>query len=608
MTLTFWFECSAPIKTLMLRSPLLSVLPLAWACCCPFPTSGRPQPQPQGPLSSSIPFFYVSGNPFREVLLQHQMVREKGLHGWVYVRTPPQAQGPVATKVRLEVEEQEEVQEGDGEAADLGEGPAETVRTRPIGPDEEILSSEFFEPLVDDDDSLEAPNIEIIELTAKHETGTETVVPLLVLEDVEGALEEEEEREEEEEKEEVKEQHETTADQNSGEEEGLQEELDVQDYDTIDEDEPDLAFADRGSARPATVNSVAAETEGEDEEKVAGDVLLGRPLAPPKDGFKPATAAKADKKRRRKPKKQDPLLKLRPFKRDPLLKVRENFKPDPSFFDFNRPIVRIEQEQEKTGGQEEPKTMIEFVRVGHVEGAEEWVDATGNRRFVGTIKPEGPGFFLNFRILPVGHSFDYDLVEKEEEEGEKVDSSEQGDQEDVEEAPEQEEEEEETPTTLPTEVEEEEEVDSATTTQSSKDDEEEDASTTSPPGAEETTALMADANFDLIKEQQKESEEEEEEASSIEARSLEEEEEEHLEEDEMIPPPRRRQQGKRRQRQRGQRKRGRRPRVIADAATAMSMTPVEASDDSGAVFQPSILEAAEEEERGGGVVVSGKFR
>ncbi len=100
---SFLFKSRAHLLLLQTFPALLSLL----SCLC----HGLPRPEPraQGPLSSSIPFFYVSGNPFRwaqyfpppffatkqfgthffswnipcrDILLQHQQVRERGLHGW----------------------------------------------------------------------------------------------------------------------------------------------------------------------------------------------------------------------------------------------------------------------------------------------------------------------------------------------------------------------------------------------------------------------------------------------------------------------------------------------------------------------------------------------
>ena len=36
----------------------------------------------------SIPYFYVQGNPFQEIIFHDRLVKQHGLEGWVYLRTP----------------------------------------------------------------------------------------------------------------------------------------------------------------------------------------------------------------------------------------------------------------------------------------------------------------------------------------------------------------------------------------------------------------------------------------------------------------------------------------------------------------------------------------
>ncbi len=521
--------------------------------------------RPQGPLSSSIPFFYVSGNPFRDILLQHQMVRDRGLHGWVYVNTPPlrhvQELSALTEEERAAGQDSREVppvpealpvvslNEEVIESSDLRE---EEVTARTVGAHEEIIGKDFFEPVLTED-ADDRPNIEIIELTARQE-GQEAVVPLLLLEEVEDALA----KDESEDIYDQADQFESTTEfiHNSDgpliEKEVVQvdpaidnnvleelEEIESTTVVKIDEaitttlptTTKETTTEEATTATATTTTTVATTTTTTTTTTGRSNVELQDPFVPPIGSFEAAVDREQTVEMlMRQPKHRSHVLKLVPSDRDPLLKLRETEMPD------NAAVIRDSAVIKGAF----PPGALRFIRVGQLaEAADGWEDATGRRRFVGTINAEGPPFFLNFRILPVGHAFDYDL-NGDDFQGQQLDAT--------------------TETAVAT-----------TATEDAVKEEEAEISTTAKPAdAEETT-------FNLLREQQEESEEEDE-GTAIEIRSLEASVEE---EEEKTSSPKRRQQqsfGRR------MRPRTRTPRVINNNGA------VKARDNGGVVFQPSVLE------------------
>ncbi len=275
------------------------------------------------PQSAGIPFFYVEGNPFKDIIVHHEAIHQRGLEGWVYVDTPdPDAEQPrVVVDPRLPTRERH-LSDRSGNVQD-----------------QDVLSSDFFLPVggpaAEDKDNGRL--VDIIDLRKK-------AVDEVIRQDFAPPADDDEAR--------------------RGKEAFIGE-------------------TERDRSSP-NANVIEAEEKGVVEEEGGG--------AEGGSDSQGAKKVKAD------------------TKEDPLIRIRENFKPDESFFDFNRPI----------GGDDKlPTSKNLFVLGRSPDGrlrnseVRKWfanLDLNEeNRSFFGTINSSGPPFLVNFKVLPFGRLRDESL-------------------------------------------------------------------------------------------------------------------------------------------------------------------------------------------------------